>query len=115
MQVFTAMQTRTQTDHAFLVQIWNPRGMGPSNSQEGEAAVFLGSPAGALTSPSQPPSSDSKADPELLLLPGRSHPEPAAHMTIMLRDKDGKESTLSSVCQRLFLPQHQQVKALQSL
>ncbi|KAK9859371.1 hypothetical protein WJX84_002283 [Apatococcus fuscideae] len=38
----------------------------------------------------------------------QSRPETDPHMTIMLRDKDGKETTLSSVCQRLFLPQDQQ-------
>ncbi|KAK9826001.1 hypothetical protein WJX74_004271 [Apatococcus lobatus] len=108
LRVFAGMQTRTQTDHAFMVQIWNPRGKDPSHSQEGLSAVFLGSPAGVPGMPSHQPQGDSKAALELLLAPDQSRPETDPHMTIMLRDKDGKETTLSSVCQRLFLPQDQQ-------
>ncbi len=94
------MQSHTQTDHAFLVQIWNPRGKIPDagDSAGSSSGVYLGSPAGA----EEP--EDCKAN-----VMAHTGPSQAPKKTIMLRDEHGHECTLISVCEQLFLPEGQQV------
>lgn len=103
------MQRRAETDHAFLVQIWNPRGTEGINAGSGLAAVFTDSPEGPAGTALQTSNEDSKPGLEPLTPGHSSQLEGGPQKTIMLRDKDGKVSNLSSVCQRLFLPQDHQV------
>ena len=100
------MQAQTRTDHAFLVQIWNPRGKADWSDHRGASAIYRGVPAQSSCDPSKASRATEKCAPTAGLGAGLAG---AQEETIMLRDKDGKESTLISVCQQLFLPKGYQV------